>query len=239
MRVHVDERQHIRAGQQRRAPRPARTRSWRATASSCRTLPQVNDRRNDPSVDGARSRRTAPPWRRAAARPCHRCCPPRRPSPRPGTATSAAAFTPHRPPIRDVLADQLRRPQRSARAITGTRPARDTRFGSSNDACVFAGSCNNRTCEVSSPAGQWKLQQLPSSQLRGHLSRRHARIHPYLRGGLRLRARRLLTRCFDLGWDGDAVGGGVAVEVAEGGELAGGGLDDVADWRSRGRMSLV
>ena len=30
-------------------------------------------------------------------------------------------------------------------AITGTRPARDTRFGSSNVACVFARSCNNRT----------------------------------------------------------------------------------------------
>jgi len=32
----------------------SRASSRRATASSCRTLPQVNDRRNDPSVDGAR-----------------------------------------------------------------------------------------------------------------------------------------------------------------------------------------
>ena len=97
------------------------------------------------------------------------------------------AFTPHRPPtLRCSLASSAR-PQRCARAITGTRPARDTRFGSSNDACVLAGSCNNRTCEVSSPARRRKLQQLPSSQFRGHLSRRHAPIHTHLRGGLRLR----------------------------------------------------
>ena len=36
-------------------------------------------------------------------------------------------------------------PARSASVITGTRPACDTRFGSSNDACVFARLCNNRT----------------------------------------------------------------------------------------------
>ena len=43
----------------------------------------------------------------------------------------------------DVLRDQVARPARSARAITGTRPACDTRFGSSNDACVLARLCNN------------------------------------------------------------------------------------------------
>ena len=42
-------------------------------------------------------------------------------------------------------------PARWARAITGTSPARDTRFGSSNDACVLARPCNNRTYKVSSP----------------------------------------------------------------------------------------
>jgi hypothetical protein len=42
--------------------------------------------------------------------------------------------------------------------MTGTRSARDTRFGSSNDACVFAGSCDNRTCEVSSRSGSRQLQ---------------------------------------------------------------------------------
>jgi hypothetical protein len=37
--------------------------------------------------------------------------------------------------------------------------------------------------------GTWKLQQLPSSQFRGHLSRRHAPLNPPLRGGSRLPAR--------------------------------------------------
>src|ERR1035438_8522457 len=37
------------------------------------------------------------------------------------------------------------------------------------------------------------------------------------------RARRLLTRCVDLCWHGDAVCGGVAVEAVEGGELCCGG----------------
>ena len=50
------------------------------------------------------------------------------------------------------------RPHRCASAMTGTSPARDTRFGSLNDACVFAGSCGNRTCEVSSRSGLWQLQ---------------------------------------------------------------------------------
>src|SRR5580693_3018123 len=40
--------------------------------------------------------------------------------------------------------------------------------------------------------------------------------------------RLLLTRCVDLGWGGDAVFGGVAVEVVEGGELMRGGLDGVS-----------
>src|SRR5579859_3603277 len=41
-------------------------------------------------------------------------------------------------------------------------------------------------------------------------------------------ARRLLARWFDLGGDGDACCGGVAVEVVEGGELVRAGLDRVA-----------
>ena len=49
-------------------------------------------------------------------------------------------------------------PARPARAITGTRPACDTRFGSSNDARVFARLCNNRTYKMSSRTGYWKLR---------------------------------------------------------------------------------
>ncbi len=51
---------------------------------------------------------------------------------------------------------------------------------------VTVSSC---TCEVPSRPGSRKLKQLPLSQLRGRLPRRHARIQPYLRGGLRLRGR--------------------------------------------------
>src|SRR6266851_1403093 len=39
--------------------------------------------------------------------------------------------------------------------------------------------------------------------------------------------RRLLTRCLDLCWLGDALCGGVAVEVVKGGELVRAGLDGV------------
>ena len=54
------------------ASRPARVRNREATASSWRTCPKVNARRNDPSVDGAYARRRPGPSRRAAAAPCHR-----------------------------------------------------------------------------------------------------------------------------------------------------------------------
>jgi hypothetical protein len=146
----------------------------RLTFSSCSTLPQVNDRRNEPSVDGART-----PPNTAGIAPCRNTsrssmlsAPPIIPATIPGTFT--CGFTPHRPPIPTCSSTRPARPARCASAITGTKPASDTRFGSSNVACVFAKSCNNRTCEVSSQAGTWKLQQLPSSQFRGHLSRRRA-----------------------------------------------------------------
>src|SRR6266568_9358564 len=89
-------------------------------------------------------------------------------------ATFSSAFTPHGLLMLTCSRTRPASPAFSARAITGTRPARDTRFGSSNDACVFPRSCDNRTCEVSSPARRRKRKELPSSQLRGHLSRRRA-----------------------------------------------------------------
>ena len=101
--------------------------------------------------------------------------------------TFSPAFTPAGRPILTCSPARSARPQRCASAITGTRPARDTRLLSSNDACVFARPCNNRTCEVSSPARRRKLQQLPSSQLRGHPSRRHAPHSRPCDGGSRLR----------------------------------------------------
>jgi hypothetical protein len=166
----------------------------RLSFSSWSTFPQVNDRRNDPSVDGARippnSEGIAPC--RSRSRSSMLSAPPIIPATIAGTFT--CAFTPHRRPIRTCSPASSARSARCARAITGTRPARDTRFGSSNVACIFARPCNNRTCEVSSPLGIWKLQQLPSSQVRGHLSRRRARMNPYLRGGLRLREPPRYTR---------------------------------------------
>ena len=45
---------------------------------------------------GRGSRRTAPASRRAAAGPCHRCCPHPRSSREPGSEPSGPAFTPHR-----------------------------------------------------------------------------------------------------------------------------------------------
>jgi hypothetical protein len=59
--------------------------------------------------------------------------------------TFSWALTPHGRAIRTFSPARSARPARCARAITGTRPARDTRFGSSNDAWILASSCNNRT----------------------------------------------------------------------------------------------
>ena len=136
----------------------SRVSSRRPTASSWRTLPQVNERRNDPSVDGAR----IPPNTSVMA-PCRRTsmssmlsAPAAMPATRPGIFR--CGFTPAGLVIVTCSPARSARPHRCARAMTGTRPARDTRFGSSNDACVLAGSCDNRTCEVSSRSGLWQLQ---------------------------------------------------------------------------------
>ena len=51
-------------------------------------------------------------------------------------------------------------------------PACDTRFGSSNDACVLARLCEqSHLTRCPLELGRRKLQTLPSSQFRGHLSR--------------------------------------------------------------------
>ena len=62
--VDIDEGQDVAAGQ-RGVRRASSARNSRCTFSSCRTFPQVNERRNDPSVDGART----PPNSNAIA-PC-------------------------------------------------------------------------------------------------------------------------------------------------------------------------
>ena len=116
---------------------PVRNRE--ATASSWRTWPKVNARRNDPSVDGAyawANTRPIPPCRSSAMSSIES-------APATIPATSEATFNPAFAPLSvgtaQVLIGQVRRPADSASASTGTSPADDTRFGSSNAADV-AGS---------------------------------------------------------------------------------------------------
>ena len=63
----------------------------------------------------------------------------------------ASGFAPQAPAGRTREARSCS-PARAARAMTGTSPACDTRFGSSKAALVRATVCDNRTCEVSSRA---------------------------------------------------------------------------------------
>ena len=63
-------------------------------------------------------------------------------------ATRQATFTSGYTPVFAVIWTWRRTrppsPARSASDITGTSPARDTRFGSSKDAEIFSGPCDNR-----------------------------------------------------------------------------------------------
>ena len=81
------------------------------------------------------------------------------------------AFTPHGCPIRTCSVTRSPSPARCARAISGTRPLCDTRCGSSKVACVFARSCNNRTCEVSFRPGNVEASGTPIVPAQRHLSR--------------------------------------------------------------------
>jgi hypothetical protein len=74
------------------------------------------------------------------------------------------------------VGDYVQRTDRSASRITGTSPARDTRFGSSKAACVLPAACNNRIYEVPSRLGRWKRRQLPSSHPWGPGSSRRIRV---------------------------------------------------------------
>ena len=134
-------------------------------------LPQVNERRNDPSVDGART-----PSNSVLIAPCRsrpmssiESAPAAMPATR--QPTLRPAFAPQSPPGRTCSAARCR-PARAARAVTGTRPACDTRFGSSNATRVLAVLCDNRTYEVSSRAGYWKRgnSHYPSSEGTFHVN---------------------------------------------------------------------
>ena len=58
-----------------------------------------------------------------------------------------------------------------------SRPAHDTRFGSSKDARTTGVPCRNLIPQVPSRTGMWKPRQLPFSQFRGHLHARHTHFY--------------------------------------------------------------
>jgi hypothetical protein len=99
-----------------------RASSSRLTFSNCRTLPQVNERRNDPNVDGART-----PVNTLSMLPCRNTsrssmlsAPASIPATIPGTFTGA--FTPSRSPIATDPATRSSKPHRSASRIAGSSP---------------------------------------------------------------------------------------------------------------------
>jgi hypothetical protein len=107
-------------------------RNREATASSWRTWPKVNERRNDPSVEGAYAlvkTLPMPPWRSRAMSSMLS-------APAAMPATSEDTFSPALAPLSvgTVIRSSAssRRPALRASAISGTRPAADTRLGSSN-----------------------------------------------------------------------------------------------------------
>ena len=95
------------------------------------------------------------------------------------------AFTPHSPPAGRAPRPGSPSPARCARAITGTSPACDTRFGSSNDACVLARHATIALTGVLSNRAT-KRQTLPRPVQRAPftLTRRN---FTHLTGGSRLR----------------------------------------------------
>ena len=112
--------------------RASASRNRAATASSWRTCPKVNARRNEPSVEGAYAlakRRPIPPWRSSAMSSIES-------APATIPATSEATFNPAFAPLSvgtlKCSSASSRSPARSASASTGTNPATETRFGSSN-----------------------------------------------------------------------------------------------------------
>jgi hypothetical protein len=125
----------------------------RAAASSCRAWPQVKNRRNDPSVEGAYTPANSvaiPPWRNTSRSSMLS-------APAAVPATTAAALPPGLDPVdrsgRTRAPTSPARSTCSARPMTGTSPAHDTRFASSNTASTARRACSNRTYEMPSRPG--------------------------------------------------------------------------------------
>jgi len=107
-----------------------------ATASSWRTCPKVNSRRNDPTVDGAYGRsKTVPiaPCRNSAMSAMLSA-----PATMPATSDPIlrSAWAPLSVGTLRCSSAKVSSPLSCAKAMTGTSPAVDTRLGSSNPAAV-------------------------------------------------------------------------------------------------------
>ncbi len=171
-RVDVDERHHVRPGQQ---PRHDTGEAGQDPGGDRVELAHMPEReRAQERADRRRARtpvRTLamPPWRSTSRSSIESA-----PATIPATTHPAftAALTPHLPPGRTCSAASSPSPARCASAITGTSPACDTRFGSSKDACVLARAVQqSHLTRCPLELGDGSVSILPSSQLRGHLSR--------------------------------------------------------------------
>ena len=167
--------------------RASAARCSRATAASWLVCPKVNSRRKIPSVDGAYTS------------PNTRGVPPAR-----STFTSSMLSAPHIMPAMIVVSFPAgltapeatrvlgrstcssissERPVCSASSSTGTNPAADTRFCSSNTADPTVNLCDDCTENAFPNAGQTRPQQSLLSQFRRHFHCSHAdRQRPTVHG---------------------------------------------------------
>ena len=166
-RVDIDERQRVGAGQQRGPggqldQYPAVHRGELAHVAVVERPQEAAQRRRgaDPA-DRGRERAVAQQVHpvdgvRAGDHPGHQ-----RTDLQPGLAPTLAA-------TRTCWRARSSRPMFWASRTAGTSPACDTRFGSSNLACVVAAVCNNRIPEVPFRSWRCELQQPAFSQVKGH-----------------------------------------------------------------------
>ena len=146
-RVDVHERELVRAGQQRRLPGqfrqqlPARRLQLADIAPGERAQERPQRGRRPDPVEQLRHR--AVPQQvhvidrvGAAAMPATR------------QPTLTSGYTPVLAAILTWRRTRASSPARSASAMTGTSPPRDTRFGSSKDAEILSGSCDNCIYQV-------------------------------------------------------------------------------------------
>src|SRR5215213_4250965 len=183
-------------------PSPGSTWLWRtspprnreATASSWRTWPKVNARRNDPNVEGAygRSNNRAIAPCRSRARSSIESAPAIIP------ATSALTFPPALDPLSGGTLSRspasASSPASAASRITGTSPAADTRFGSSKLAAPTGLVSESRICEMPFVCGRFGPSASPILLPRKGISALRHAYHAKIIGGSRLSGRTFRRR---------------------------------------------